>query len=147
MNEIEVKLERLKKFNKKLNNRNAQAVPDKVEFDKTKYVLKADKNVGTNGSDDTMVVNTKDGNIFDMNENGSTESCVESENDDEVSATDYKKEAVDVNVLETVENAVIRSINDKEYQTEVKEFNDWYYSKLDEKLDKRRYTKGYKKIH
>ena len=84
VDEIEEKLERLKKFNKKfLNNSNAQAVSDKVKSDKTKNVKKSDKNVGTNGNDVEMIEEKKDENFFEMNENKITELCDESEHDGE----------------------------------------------------------------
>ena len=57
----------------------------------------------------------------------------ESEYDDEVvndTMKECRKGVVDVIVHETVENEAIRSINDEEYQAEVKEFNELVLQKV-----------------
>ena len=133
VDEIEVKLERLKKFNKKLLN--DRKIRERVKIRKDE-VKKVDNKVSTtNANDVKMIKETRDDNFFDIYEYESTESYGES--DEEASTNgaikEYNDEVVDVIVHETSENEDIRSINDREYQAEVNEFNDWYYSKLDER--------------
>ena len=133
VDEIEVKLERLKKFNKKLLN--DRKIRERVKIRKDE-VKKVDNKVSTtNANDVKMIKETRDDNFFDIYEYESTESY--GENDEEASTNgaikEYNDEVVDVIVHETSENEDIRSINDREYQAEVNEFNDWYYSKLDER--------------
>ena len=97
-----------------------------------------------------MIEKTKDEIVFESNENKSTESCDESEYDGEVvnsAMKECKKDVVDVTVHKTGENAVIRSMNDKEYQAEVQEFNNWYYSKLDERKNSKVTDKTTKRFY
>ena len=153
VDEIEKRLEKLKKFNKKwlMNSKVGSAANKRKDKVKNAECETADKmqEVGTNGNDVNTIEKVED--IFDMDVNENTESYNESESDDEVPSNgvikEYNEQVVDVVVHETVENAVVRSMNDEEYQAEVQEFNNWYYSKVDERMNSKVADKTIKRFY
>lgn len=156
--EIESKLERLKKFNKKLiDDKDVVSVVEdskvqvKILDDKTK-----DKKIKKN--DVEKIVIKKEESVSDMDDllgknllwsnDMNTEEYEVTEIDEEDSENKHFDNKAEENVVEKCTKSKSKSkceneeetgvnISDEEYGAEIKEFNNWYYSKLKE----RRYSK------
>ena len=135
VDEIEEKLERLKKFNKNLledKNETAAKEDIKVKSDRMENV-KVDKN-------------DKKDDLFDVDD-FLGKNLVWRNDDNAYDEEESEDEAFDTNIEENVEEECTKSkvntefknekpcVNESEeqYKAEVKEFNDWYYKKLEER--------------
>ena len=135
VDEIEEKLERLKEFNKNLledKNETAAKEDIKVKADRMENV-KVDKN-------------DKKDDLFDVDE-FLGKNLVWRNDDNAYDEEESEDEAFDTNIEENVEEECTKSkVNtefknekpcvdesEEQYKAEVKEFNDWYYRKLEER--------------
>ena len=148
--DIEIRLERLKEFNKRLlddKNENAAKEVTMVKVDKMENV-KVDRNDDTKGNDMKINDKKKKNDFFDVdeflgknlfwsNDSNSDESEDDANDEYEDEAHESKKE-------------VCVNESDEGYKEEVGEFNQWYYRKLDEKgfpkIEGRKATRYYDKV-